>query len=66
MQVKMVWDGTMSKLYLNGTLVNTVPYTKATANWTSTSSFTLGASDPHSWGGGYYSCDDVISGFQVQ
>jgi hypothetical protein len=65
-QVKMVWNAGTLNLYLNGTLVSTNSYTPATPNWTSTSSFTFGANDQHVYGGGYFSCDDVISGFQVQ
>jgi hypothetical protein len=65
MKVQMVWDGANMSLYLNGTLVNKTAYTKATPNWTSTSSFTFGANDPHAYAGGYYSCDDSIAGFQV-
>ena len=66
LNVKLAWDGKNVNLYLNGTLVNSAPYTKATPNWTSTSTFTLGANDTHVYGGGYYSCDDVISAFQVK
>jgi len=67
MNVNMVWDGTNMSLYLNGNLVNKTSYAKATPNWTSTSSFTFGATDPHvGWGGGFYSCDDIIGNFQVQ
>jgi hypothetical protein len=66
LQVKLAWSGSSLNLYLNGTLVNTTSYTQATPNWTSTSSFTLGANDPHYYGGGYFSCDDVIGGFQAQ
>jgi hypothetical protein len=66
MNVKMVWNGRTMSLYLNGNLVNQTRYTKATPNWSSASSFSLGAADFHSYGGGYYSCDDAISQFQVQ
>ena len=67
MNVNMVWDGSNMNLYLNGNLVNKTPYSKATPNWTSTASFTFGADDPHvGWGGGFYSCDDIIGNFQVQ
>ena len=66
MNVSMVWDGSNMSLYLNGKLANKTSYTKATPNWTSTSSFTLGATDPHvGWGGLFYSCDDMIANFQV-
>jgi len=64
-QVKLAWSGGSLNLYLNGTLVNTTPYTPALPNWTSTSSFTLGADDPHAYGGGYFSCVDPIGGFQA-
>jgi hypothetical protein len=65
-QVKLTWSGSSQSLYLNGTLVSTASYTPATPNWTSTSSFTLGASDPHSYGGGYFSSDDTVGAFQAQ
>ena len=64
--VSLVWDGTTLNLFLNGTLANSTPYSVATPNWTSASSFTLGANDPHAYGGGYFSCDDVIGELQVQ
>jgi hypothetical protein len=65
-QVKMVWNAGTLNLYLNGTLVNTNSYQVATPNWTSSSSFTFGANDVHVYSGGYFSCDDVIAGFQLQ
>ena len=63
--VKLAWSGSSLNLYLNGTLVSTTSYGPATPNWTSASSFTLGANDPHVYGGGYFSCDDAIGGFQA-
>ena len=66
LKVRLTWDGKQSYLYLNGTLVNTVPYTPASPAWNSTSSLTFGAQDVHVYNGGYFSCDDVIDEFQVQ
>ena len=65
LQVQLSWDGKNTSLYLNGNLVNETPYKGATANWTNNSSFTFGAGDPHSYGGGYFACDDVIGNFQT-
>jgi hypothetical protein len=65
-QVKIAWNAGTLNLYLNGTLVSTNSYKVATPNWTSSSSFTFGANDVHVYSGGYYSCDDVIAGFQLQ
>ena len=66
MHVQLTWSASTVNLYLNGTLVSSTPYTVATPNWTSTSSFTFGANDPHYYGGGYYSSDDAIGAFQAQ
>jgi hypothetical protein len=66
LNVKLVWNGSKNDLYLNGQLVKTIQYTGAAANWTNLSSFSIGAGDVHVYGGGFFSCDDVISGFMVQ
>ena len=65
LQIKLEWDGAKNKLYLNGNLVRTVSYTKATPNWTSSSSFTVGSRDIHAYGGGFYSCDDILDDLQI-
>jgi hypothetical protein len=65
LQVKLAWSVSSLNLYLNGTLVSTTSYSPATPNWTSASSFTLGANDSHVYGGGYFSSDDAIGGFRA-
>jgi hypothetical protein len=60
----MSWDGTAIKLYLNGTMVHSSPYTATTANWTSASTFDLGAYEYLTFGG-YNVSDDVIDEFTV-
>src|SRR4029077_2414375 len=55
--VAITWDGSVSKLYFNGTLVQTAAYTKPTPNWTSASNFDLGAYEYLTYGG-YNASDD--------
>ena len=64
LKVTLTWDGTAIKLYLNGTLVQTSPYTAVAPNWTSASNFDLGAYEYQTFGG-YYGSDDVIDEFTV-
>jgi hypothetical protein len=64
LKVTMSWDGTAIKLYLNGTMVHSSPYTATTANWTSASTFDLGAYEYLTFGG-YNVSDDVIDEFTV-
>ena len=66
LSVRMVWDGKTMTLFLDGYQVAQTAYTPVTPSWTSGSSFTLGATDTHVFTGGYYSCDDAISNFQVK
>jgi hypothetical protein len=64
-KVRITWDGTRNQLYLNDVLVQTDPYTRATANWTGQSSLSIGALDPHD-NGGAYPLDDALAQFQVK
>ena len=57
--VTLTWDGSVTKLYLNDTLVKSTPYTKPTPNWTAASLFDLGAYEYQN-SGGYNTFDDVI------
>jgi hypothetical protein len=66
LSVQVVWNGSQNNLYLNGKLVKTASYTKAAFNWTTRSSFSIGASDVHGYGGGFFSCADAISAFLVE
>jgi hypothetical protein len=64
LKVRIAWDGTTSRLYLNDAQVHCATYTKVTPNWTSLSNFNLGAWE-YSTFGGYDSSDDVIDEFTV-
>jgi hypothetical protein len=64
LQVTIAWDGSTSKLYLNGALAQSASYTKPVAAWTADSVFDLGATEYLTFGG-YNSSDDLISGFTV-
>jgi hypothetical protein len=64
LQVTITWDGNTGKLYLNGALVQSKPYTQPAATWTANSVFDLGATEYLTYGG-YSSSDDLISGFTV-
>ena len=60
MDVRLVWNGRTSSLYLNNTLVRTAMYTRLTPAWNSSSRFSFGAS---LWGADGF--NDVIDGFRV-
>ena len=64
LQVQLTWSGNVTNLYLNGSLVKSVPYTAATANWSSGSVFDVGAYEYQTYGG-FYGLDDVIDEFTV-
>ena len=64
LKVKLTWDGSMTNLYLNDTLVKSAPYTIPVANWTAGSVFDLGAHEYQTWGG-FNTLDDVIDEFTV-
>jgi hypothetical protein len=64
LQVALSWANGQSNLYLNGNVVQTTAYTPATASWTSSSVFDLGALI-NATGGPSNSCDDAISAFTV-
>jgi hypothetical protein len=66
LNVKLTWTGTSNSLYFNGQLVSTQPYVGVAKNWTSTSSFSIGATDVHLYGGGHFSLDDVLDEFEVR
>jgi hypothetical protein len=61
-KVRLNWDGAKANFYLNDTLVHSTGYTAAVANWTTASSFTIGANSP----GGYFASDDLIDEFEVR
>lgn len=63
--VRLVWDASGSRLYLNGTLVDTNAERRAEAEWDDEASFTIGARDPHHHSGGWDASDDVIDEFTV-
>jgi hypothetical protein len=65
MVVRMTWDGSNMRLYLNGSLVQTTPYSKATPSWSSQSMFTLGGENYLTFGAANV-CDDVIDEFMVK
>jgi len=64
LNVKITWNGNTAKLYFNGNLVQSSPYTATTPNWTSSSNFDLGAYEYQTFGG-FNVSDDVINEFTV-
>ena len=66
LNVKLTWNGTSNSLYLNGQLVSTQSYVGVAKSWTATSSFSIGATDAHLYGGGHFSLDDVLDEFEVR
>src|SRR5262249_53426349 len=51
LKVSLTWDGSTIKLYLNGRLVKSSPYSQVTPSWTSASTFDLGAYEYQTFGG---------------
>jgi thermitase len=67
LKITLAWDstaGTMS-LSLNDAGVRTTAYAKPALNWTSASTFDLGAYEYLSYGG-YYVMDDIVDEFTVR
>jgi len=64
LKLTITWDGAVSKLYFNDTVVQSSPYSKTAPNWTAASNFNLGAYE-YLTSGGYYSLDDVMDEFTV-
>ena len=64
LQVDISWNKAGVNLYLNNTLVNSVPYTMLSPNWTAASNFDLGAYEYLTFGG-YDASDDAIGSFMV-
>ena len=64
LKVKMTWDGSVAKLYLNDTLVQQSSYTTPTPNWSAASNFDLGAHEYLSYGA-FNASDDIIDEFIV-
>ena len=62
--VRLTWDGSSMKLYLNNSLVQTTAYTINTQNWTSASILDIGAYEYLTYGG-YNTSDDIIDEFTV-
>ncbi len=58
--VTISWNGSTINLYLNNTLVKSVPYTLPTPNWSASSNFDLGAYQ-YLNAGGYGVSDDIIA-----
>jgi hypothetical protein len=51
LQVQMSWSAAGVNLYLNNTLVKSIPYTVPAPNWTAASLFDLGAFEYFTYGG---------------
>jgi hypothetical protein len=64
-KIRMAWDGSTIRLYINDQWVNSSSYTKRTPNWTAISSFTVGAQSPRANGGGNFVMDDAIADLQI-
>jgi hypothetical protein len=65
-KVRLAWDGAAISFYLNDTLAQTTPHSGGTANWSTKSTFMVGASGSTvDSGAGFYSFDDVVDEFIV-
>ena len=62
---RMTWDGSRQTLYINDVSVASLAYTPYPAAWSSTASFTIGASSMAPYGG-YYAADDSIADFTIK
>jgi hypothetical protein len=64
LQVDISWSSAGVNLYLNNTLVKSVPYVAPSPNWSAASNFDLGAYEYFTFGG-YDASDDLIDEFTV-
>ena len=64
LRVTLQWDGHTGSLYLNHSLVNSLPYISVPRIWNTSSNFNFGAGEYLSLGG-YSSSDDIVSAFTV-
>jgi hypothetical protein len=62
--IQVKWDGTTASLWLNGALVQSMPYAQAAAQWNGTSKLCLGGIE-HPGIGGHAVSDDTIRDFTV-
>src|SRR6185436_5057977 len=62
LKVKVAWDGTTMRLYLNDVLTQSAAYSRVALNWSSSSLMTFGVDDPT----GYAINDDVTDEFVVR
>lgn len=66
LRVRLVWNATSVQLYLNDILTRSTSYTPAPAAiWTPEASFAIDATDVHTYGGGYFASDDIITEFET-
>jgi hypothetical protein len=63
-KVTIIWGGSVTKLYLNNSLVQVLTDTSTTPSWTSASNFDIGAYE-YLNGGGFNVDDDIIDEFSV-
>jgi hypothetical protein len=63
LNVRISWAGSHVQLFFNNILVQTSTYAPAAPNWSTASSFLIGAKQDRSYGPGWFSCDDWISEF---
>ena len=63
--VRVAWDGTKFRLYLNGNLVQTTAYALVTPSWSASSLFVFGGDD-YKTNGASNSSDDIMSEFVVK
>jgi hypothetical protein len=64
LKVGISWSTAGVNLYLNDTLVKSVPYVASSPNWNAASNFDLGAYEYYTFGG-YNASDDLIDEFTV-
>jgi hypothetical protein len=64
--VRIVWAGNTSALYINNQLVRTATFTPRVASWSSVSALTIGSRSTRFASGGYYSSVDAIADFKVR
>jgi len=64
--IHLTWDGAHVNMQVNGVTVASLAYSAMTPTWSSSASFTIGATSLNSYGGGYMACDDSLADFVIK
>jgi hypothetical protein len=65
-KIRMVWDGSCTRLYVNDQYVASSLYLRRAPNWTANSTFTVGAQNIRVYGGGLFALDDAVADLEIR